>query len=220
MAQSNANRRVAKAQPTVHPLLDPLERLAFFSDAVFAIAITLLVIDLKTPVLAPGSPDSAHAAALAGLIPHFAGFLVSFAVIGTFWAAHHRTFGLSARYSPRLLLPNFALLAAIAFMPFATAYGAANFGQRVPAVVYDSVLILSGLFMIRLAHIATAPPVVETAAEQRMIGHVRARTWGVTIGAALALLLSLVTPMFGQFALLTIPFLRRAAIRWGERQAG
>jgi hypothetical protein len=42
----------------------------------------------------------------------------------------------------------------------------------------------------------------------------------VTIGAALALLLSLVTPMFGQLALLTIPVLRRAAIRWGERQAG
>ncbi len=219
MAAPKRRRTVAEAQPTVHALLDPLERLVFFSDAVFAIAITLLVIDLKTPVLALGSPDSAHLDALGALLPHFAGFFVSFAVIGTFWGAHHRSFGLAGHWSSRLLVPNFALLGAMAFLPFATAYNSANFGQRVPAVVYDSVLILSGLFMIRLAYVVTAPPIVDVSAEPRMIAHVRARTWGVTVGAALALVLSLVTPMYGQLALLVIPLLRRAAIRWGERRA-
>ena len=76
------------------------DRLLFFSDAVFAIAITLLVLDLRVP-------DDAHAPFdLTPLIPRFAAFGVSFYVIGRYWMAHHSLFegvaGLPGSHPPRL----------------------------------------------------------------------------------------------------------------------
>ena len=56
--------------------------------------------------------------------------------------------------------PNIMMLAAVVFMPFATAYMGMNMGQRVPTVLYDIVLLATGLLNIRLVRLATSPPVV------------------------------------------------------------
>src|SRR5689334_20483118 len=104
-----------------------LERLVFFSDAVFAIAITLLVIELHPPHFDRAvATDAGHLEALANLIPNFIGYIISFFVIGMFWMGHHRAFALAAHYSPRILWWNLLLLCSIAFMPFASAYVSAN----------------------------------------------------------------------------------------------
>lgn len=193
------------AQSKAAELAHPLERLIFFSDAVFAIAITLLIIEIKVPHLEPGARDGDHIVELARLIPHFIGFFVSFGVIGLFWAGHHRAFGLARNYSAGLVLPNMVMLCAIAFMPFATAYMSGNFGERVPTALYNAVLLLTGVLNLRLVRKVTSPPYVGADISAREIASTQARSWGVAIGAALAFGMSFVAPQFAQFTLATIP---------------
>ena len=191
----------------------PLERLIFFSDAVFAIAITLLVIEIKVPHLPHDASNMAHVAALAGLIPNFIGFFISFAVIGAFWAGHHRAFSLARHYAPGLVLPNLVLLCAIAFMPFATAYMSENFGQTVPHALYNGLLLVTALLNRRLVRKVTGAPYVAEDASVEAVVATRARPWGVAGAAALALAMSFVAPMWSQFALATIPLWIAVAVR-------
>jgi uncharacterized membrane protein len=139
-------------------------------------------------------------------------------VIGLFWVGHHRAFSLARHWSPRLLFPNIAMLAAIVFMPFATAYMGTNMGQRVPTMLYDLVLLVTALLNIRLVRIATSPPVVDEHAEPLTVARTRARGWGVAGGASLALVFALVAPVFSQMALVTIPLWLRLSLRRAERR--
>lgn len=194
-----------------------LERLVFFSDAVFAIAITLLIIEVHPPHLPHGSPDAAYGQALADLIPSFFGFFISFFVIGAFWAGHHRAFGLAGNYSEKLVGPNLYLLCAIVFMPFSTAFMSSNIGMLVPSVFYSLTLIAIGLLNIRLVLLATSPPVVSSDVPAAAVTLVRARGPAVVLGGACALFVAFIDPRFSQVALISIPLwqslLRRRALR-------
>ena len=98
-----------------------LERLILFSDAVFAIAITLLVIEIKVPEL--HGEDVSEQALLHGmvhLIPKFIGFFISFLLIGLYWTIHHRMFGYVTDYTPKLLWLNLFFLLSIVLMPFSS----------------------------------------------------------------------------------------------------
>jgi uncharacterized membrane protein len=93
-----------------------LERIVFFSDAVMAIAITLLVIDLKLP---ESTGDAHLGEQLAELTPRIVSFVISFAVVGVYWSAHHRYFREIKRYDGSLIALNLVFLLFIALMPFA-----------------------------------------------------------------------------------------------------
>lgn len=100
-----------------------LERLILFSDAVFAIAITLLVIEIKIPEVHEGEvTDNALLHKLAELIPKFIGFLVSFLLIGQYWIVHHRMFGYVINFTDKLIWLNIFFLLAVALMPFSTGF--------------------------------------------------------------------------------------------------
>jgi uncharacterized membrane protein len=186
-----------------------LERLVFFSDAVFAIAITLLVLELHVPHFPRGSPDALFWRALAGLIPNFAGYIISFAVIGVFWIGHHRAFAMTARYSGKILGWNMALLGVIAFMPFATAFFAQNLNQHVPALFYCTTLLVAGLLNMTVVHIATGRQMVDPAADPAAVRYSRRRSLSVVLGAATAVGLAFVYPAFAQAGLATIGLWRR-----------
>jgi uncharacterized membrane protein len=185
-----------------------LERLVFFSDAVFAIAITLLIIEIHVPRLPIGSTPHDYLVALEHLWPSFFGFFVSFWVIAAFWAGHHRAFGLAAHYRDALLAPNLAFLCSIVFMPFATAFMAGNLGTLVPHVFYNLTLIVCGLLNVRLNRMVTNPPVVDEQVDPLTIALTRVRGWSVMLGAACALVLCFVDPRYSQIALITIPLWR------------
>jgi uncharacterized membrane protein len=100
-----------------------LERLILFSDAVFAIAITLLVIEIKIPEVHDGHvTDNALLHKLAELIPKFIGFLISFLLIGQYWIVHHRMFGYVINFTDKLIWLNIFFLLTVALMPFSTGF--------------------------------------------------------------------------------------------------
>lgn len=191
----------------------PLERLIFFSDAVFAIAITLLVIEIHAPHLPFGSPDQAYWLALAHLWPSLLGYFVSFAVIGLFWMGHHRAFALAGRYHPRILPWNMGLLLTIAFMPFVTAWLAQNLYARPPALLYCGAMLAAAAFNVKVVRLATGPDMVDPRTGAEDIFYVRRRSLSVLLGSATAVALSLVLPQMAQAGLITIPVWRRVLMR-------
>ena len=93
-------------------------RLEMFSDGVFAIAITLLIIEIRVPELEHG--DSLRHA-LWQQWPSYLGYVLSFVIIGIMWVNHHMLFRFITRSSHGLLLMNGLLLLCVAFIPFPTA---------------------------------------------------------------------------------------------------
>lgn len=99
-----------------------VERLVFFSDAVFAIAITLLIIEIKVPELKDVAvTDRSFLEAMIHLVPKFFGFVFSFFIIGLYWFIHHKMFGYVINYNGRLIWLNLVFLFSIVLMPFSTA---------------------------------------------------------------------------------------------------
>jgi len=116
-----------------------LERMILFSDAVFAIAITLLAIEIKVPDIAHNIVnDQLLAQKLGELIPKFIGFFISFMVIGIYWIVHHRMFGYVTNYNQRLLWLNLFFLLAVVLMPFSSGFYSEYVMRRmkIPVILY------------------------------------------------------------------------------------
>lgn len=196
------------AKPSVAKITDhPLERLVFFSDAVFAIAITLLVIEIHVPHLGGGSNAEAWSELL-HLLPSFFGFALSFLVIGRFWIGHHNAFTMIDHYDGRLAWPNLLLLMCIALMPFASAFMSANLGQFVPTLFYNMTLLVTALLSRWVVGIATGPELLRATADPAVPDLLRARGMSVILGAATAVAATFVSAQFSQIALFTIPLWR------------
>lgn len=97
-----------------------LDRLIFFSDAVFAIVMTLLVLDIRVPDV----PSDVAAREVPGLVlelwPKIFSYVLSFIVIGLYWIGHHQTFRYVRSYDRALLWLNLVFLLSISFIPFPT----------------------------------------------------------------------------------------------------
>ncbi|HEY6567469.1 MAG TPA: TMEM175 family protein [Actinomycetota bacterium] len=99
------------------------DRVAFFTDAVFAIAMTLLIVSIETPDLPRGLEADPQALwhELKLLIPQFISFFLAFLLLGRYWMAHHEYFAALARVDRSLITANLLYLAFVAFLPFPTA---------------------------------------------------------------------------------------------------
>ena len=121
-------------------------RLEAFSDGVFAIAITLLVLEIKVP-----PADIPLATGLLRLWPSYIAYIVSFLVIGAIWINHHAMFRHIVRVDETLLLLNVLHLMFIAFLPFPTAVVAEAFhhsaGEAVATAFYGGTLTVIGIFV-------------------------------------------------------------------------
>jgi uncharacterized membrane protein len=91
------------------------DRVLAFSDAIFAIAITLLTLNLEVP---PGLHGADFTRALHQVLPALGAYVLSFVILGQLWLAHHRIFGVIARVDYTVLVRNLLFLGLIAVMPF------------------------------------------------------------------------------------------------------
>ena len=181
-----------------------LDRLVLFSDGVFAIAITLLVLPLTEVEFEPG--QVAHG--LLELLPRFLVFALSFAVIGRYWVVHHALFGNIVRWDSRLLVLNLAFLFFVVLLPFPTSLLGGHSEEPASIVLYTSTLLLTVItstltwWYASRDHRLVRADLTETGR--------RARLWaGVAAGAALvpSIPLAFVSPQWAKISwLLLIPF--------------
>jgi uncharacterized membrane protein len=119
-------------------------RLEAFSDGVFAIAITLLVLDIKVPD--PGSGTLGHE--LLAQWPSYAAYVVSFLTIGIIWINHHAAFSRLRQVDHAILIWNLLLLLTVGLLPFTTSlmatYLKESSGEGLAAAVYGASFLVMG----------------------------------------------------------------------------
>jgi uncharacterized membrane protein len=117
-------------------------RILALSDGVFAIAITLLILEIAVPAT---TSDAGLPKALLGLWPRYLAYVVSFVVIARFWVIHRLAFRLIGRDDAVLVWLNLLLLMFVAFLPFPTAVLGEHAGSPAAAVLYAISVVLASI---------------------------------------------------------------------------
>jgi uncharacterized membrane protein len=131
---------------------DEFTRVLAFSDAVYAIAMTLLVVGIGVPALRDSGDEGELLRKLGDLVPELISFFLSFAVIGRYWVAHHQFFARLRAVDPALIAINLVYLGFVAFLPFPTGLLGNYFDNPISVCLYAvSVAIVSGLEVVLFA---------------------------------------------------------------------
>jgi len=124
-----------------------------FTDGLFSIAMTLLIVSVAVPTISDTNSIHELADALHDLVPNFVSFFISFAVIGRYWVAHHTYFSALARIDRGMISLNLVYLAFIAFLPFPTALLGEYFDNPLSIVIYAvTVAIVSGMEVVLFSY--------------------------------------------------------------------
>lgn len=126
----------------------PKSRIEALSDGIFAVAMTILVLELHVPELPAGASGAALAAALVHLAPKLAGYAVGFVILGTLWINHHYQFHYVRRTDRVLLWINLIFLLSVSFLPFTVALLGTHGTQTIPAALYGAVLLVAGTCLL------------------------------------------------------------------------
>jgi uncharacterized membrane protein len=124
-------------------------RLEAFSDGVFAILITIMVLDLRVP-------RGGGFSALQPLLPVFFSYILSFVYVGIYWNNHHHLLHSMRRVSGGILWANLHLLFWLSLFPFCTGWLGENYASAAPAAAYGIVLLMAAIayYILQLAIIA------------------------------------------------------------------
>jgi uncharacterized membrane protein len=146
-----------------------------FSDGVFSIAITLLILEIKVPPFI-GQSNQELAWALFSLWPSFFAFVGSFATILVLWINHHGLFTLAEHATPKFLFANGFLLLLVIFLPFPTALLARHLtgpGANTAAVVYCGAYVLTNLSYHLLLSAVVSPQSIRKEVSPDLIRRIR-----------------------------------------------
>jgi len=118
-------------------------RLEAFSDGVFAVIITIMVLDMRVP-------RGTDLLALKAVGPVFLCYVLSYIYIGIYWTNHHHLLHASERVTGGILWANLVLLFCLSLVPFTTAWMGENYFAPLPVAVYGVVLLSAGLAYVFL----------------------------------------------------------------------
>jgi uncharacterized membrane protein len=203
-----------------------MERFIFFSDGVFAICITLLVIEIRVP-----NPEADHIFSDAALWTYltknsltFLGFIISFGIIGHYWTVHHRIFGYAKSYTSGLLWLNLGFLFSVVLLPFHSGL-LAEYGSDthmfLPYGVYVANMCLVG-FMNCWLWLYVSNPSRNLLTHKISSARIRLglyRSLIVPIVFMLAFLISFILPVVSRFLPICIPIVLHWGMKGLERSA-
>jgi uncharacterized membrane protein len=193
------------------------ERLVAFSDGVIAIAITLLVLDIRLPELPAHADSAALAAALASIAPKIASYALSFLVVGELWYVHHLRFRAINRCDAPLIWLNMLFLLTIGFVPFASSV-LSEHPNATSYALYDGTMACASLLSAALWGYAIAgdrlvPPGLSATIRRRsLVGPLRV--------AAVFVLSGLLAQFDVRAARGALLLLVPAAVEWHGRRRG
>ena len=165
------------------------DRVRAFSDGVFAVIITILVLELKPPTTATFS-------ALLPLWPTGLSYVVSYLFIAIVWVNHHHLFGYAEEATPRLIWSNFAHLFSVSLIPFTTEWIADSRLAAAPVVLYALVFVL-----VNITYLALCTEVIDRPAHEdishRLERLFRMRSFITIGGFVAAAIIALSWPVLG-----------------------
>ena len=170
-------------------------RIAALVDGIFAVAMTLLVLDLRLPEGVKLTSDSEAWHQLVDLRGRFATYILSFVVLGIFWIAHHSLFHFVSRVDRNLLWLNLLFLLFITLLPFSTNLLSGNAPLHVPVAVYGANLLLLSLSsLLQQSYLAHRPGLSLDHLTPAWITTMRRRTAIPAVIAAASIAISFFNP--------------------------
>ncbi len=176
-------------------------RIAAFTDGVMAIAITLLVLNIKVPAIPRGRVTAELPGALWDALPSIGSYALSFIVVGIYWMSHHRIFTFIIRYDRRLLWLNTLFLLSVSFIPFASELNGAYGTDRVAFAIYALNLVLTGVMLTTIwLHASQHHRLIAADLDPRLIRYLSLRGLILPIIALVGIGISFVSPEYANFA--------------------
>jgi uncharacterized membrane protein len=176
-------------------------RLEALTDGIFAVAMTLLVIELKLPEHSGPRDPSELVPGLVRLIPTLIAWITSFFVLAIFWFTHHRLFHYVRVVDAKLLWLNIVYLCFVSLMPFSSAL-VGEYGRLLLAqCLYSSnMILLSLLGLLKWRYVFRHPQLSETSMTLGFYRGARFRTLGLVVVALAAVGIATVLPGAGNMA--------------------
>lgn len=192
------------------------ERVLFFSDAVFAIVITLLVLEIKVPHLDSHTPSESEVRhVLFELIPKFLGFIYSFFIVGLMWIEHHRIFRFIGNWDFGLIARNLLFLLFVAFIPFPTGLYSEYFRSQTAFILYVLSFAFAAVMKILIWRhaVKNRDTLLVAEVDDEMIKRISRRSWAVPIVCAASIGLSFIAIAFGGLVFAFIPLVANLLYR-------
>ena len=189
--------------------IDPgagIQRLTTLVDGVFAIVMTLLILDLHVPNLASNASDAVLNHQLRQLMPNFASFVLSFVLTGIYWVGHHVQFLFIRRTERTHIWINLFFLLTIAIIPFSAAV-LGKFGLHLLPVMWYGGNILLAAFALQMSWLYATHDrrLVDQDIDPMVIRRVNERLVFAYISYGVAMLLALVNPKISLVMYLVLP---------------